>query len=119
MYEFVAIVQVCHGKGMIKVWRDISLRELWSKQQCEHWRRWLCRCCAELGRQEKDGKAVHGDYGVVARGTVLVRLAGLGSGIVKSAREKGDVKKADLNDRSNIGGAVPLKDSVGSASSIN
>ncbi|KAH7822188.1 uncharacterized protein MONOS_8214 [Monocercomonoides exilis] len=71
----------------------------------------LCVCFfAELGRQEKGwGKWIYGESGAVARGKAMERLNFVGNGHEKSAREKGDLAKAGLNDRSRIGVAVPLK----------
>ncbi|KAH7817341.1 uncharacterized protein MONOS_11270 [Monocercomonoides exilis] len=70
-----------------------------------------CAFVSALSWEEKKRmeKRVHGENWAVARGTALGRLAGLGCGLVKSAREKGDLEKAGLNDWSRIGAAVPLK----------
>ncbi|KAH7816301.1 uncharacterized protein MONOS_10034 [Monocercomonoides exilis] len=73
-----------------------------------------CAFVSALSWEEKKRmeKRMHGENAAVARGMALGRLAGLGGGIVKSAREKGDSAKVGFNNRSRIGAAVPLKDSV-------
>ncbi|KAH7823488.1 uncharacterized protein MONOS_9867 [Monocercomonoides exilis] len=77
-----------------------------------------CALVSALSLEEKKRmeKRVYGENGAVARGTELGRLDGLGGGLVKSAREKGDLAKAGLCGLLRISATVSLKDSVCSVS---
>ncbi|KAH7830610.1 uncharacterized protein MONOS_681 [Monocercomonoides exilis] len=75
--------------------------------------------CEDKKRDGKSGCLKR--TGSEERGTALGRLAGLGGGLVKSAREKmnRDLAKSGFNDRSSIAAAVPLKVQFGQLQEMN